>query len=361
MKRLIKPAALTKGDTIATVSLSWGGAGAILSRYEQGKKQIEDTFGLTVIAAPNSLKSECDIYNSPQMRLDDLLWAFQNKNVKAIMTNIGGNDTIRLLPLMTNRHFDIIRNNPKIFLGMSDTTVNHMMCYKAGIASFYSPSTMFGFAENGGIPKYIIDSVIKTLFSKKIIGEIPQNPNGFIVEHIAWETNGSIPRHREPHMAWRFIQGTDSPVSGRLFGGCLDVIGSMLFGTTLWPSSNELEGCVLFLETSEDKPTPAFVSSVLRGLGGQGVLERLSGILFARPGGEFKNKNTAEKIAYLENYAAYDDALVRVTKEFGRSDMPIITRMDFGHTVPQMILPYGCFCRIDMNNNRLYIDDYAVV
>lgn len=41
--RLIKPKRLRKGDTVATVSLSWGGAGDadLLWRYNLGKKRLE--------------------------------------------------------------------------------------------------------------------------------------------------------------------------------------------------------------------------------------------------------------------------------------------------------------------------------
>ncbi len=360
MKKLIKPAALKKGDTVATISLSWGGATVIPSRYEQGKRQFEETFGVKIIATPNSTKSADELYENPQLRLDDLMWAFQNKEVKAILTNIGGSDTIRLLPLMTEEHFNIIRNNPKIFLGMSDTTTNHLMCFKAGLSSFYSPSMMYGFAENGGVPDYTRNSTLKTLFEKEPIGEIAQNPDGFIVNQLKWGEEDHIPRIKEPNMPWQFIQGKGT-VSGPLFGGCLDVFSTMIFGTYLWPSKDELKGCVLFLETSEDMPPPDHVLYVLRGFGAQGILEHLAGILYARPGGEFTKDQQIEKAAYLAKYAEYDEILLKVSKEFGRPDLPIITRMDFGHTVPQLILPYGCTCRMDMDHQRIFIDDNAVV
>lgn len=42
MLNLIKPSKLNRGDKVATVSLSWGGAGDndIIWRYEQGKKRL---------------------------------------------------------------------------------------------------------------------------------------------------------------------------------------------------------------------------------------------------------------------------------------------------------------------------------
>ena len=49
MKRLIKPKALNIGDTVATISLSWGGAAVFRKRYEQGVHQFKEAFGVNVI------------------------------------------------------------------------------------------------------------------------------------------------------------------------------------------------------------------------------------------------------------------------------------------------------------------------
>src|SRR4051794_35635660 len=122
MTTLIKPKLLTEGDTVATISLSWGGAGELLHRYEIGKKQLQDTFGLRVFETKNALKSADYISKNPKARADDLMEAFSDKSIKAIISNIGGDDSIRTLPYTD---ISIIRNNPKIFLGFSDTTVTH--------------------------------------------------------------------------------------------------------------------------------------------------------------------------------------------------------------------------------------------
>lgn len=58
MLNLVKPQRLKLGDKVATVSLSWGGAGDIdlLWRYNVGKKRLEEEFGLEVVEMPNTLK-----------------------------------------------------------------------------------------------------------------------------------------------------------------------------------------------------------------------------------------------------------------------------------------------------------------
>ena len=71
--KLVKPKKLNKGDKVATISLSWGGAGELSHRYAQGKKQLEEIFGLEVIETKNALKSAKWIYDNPQARAQDIV------------------------------------------------------------------------------------------------------------------------------------------------------------------------------------------------------------------------------------------------------------------------------------------------
>ncbi len=357
MKPLIKPSPLKPGDTVATVSLSWGGAGILRDRYEQGKRQFMEAFGVNIIEMPNSLRTPSELYEHPELRLNDLMDAFQNSEIKAILCNIGGDDTIRLLRLMNDKHFEIMRNNPKIFMGMSDTTVNHFMCLKAGISSFYSPATMFGYAENCGIPELIVENTKKTLFSTEPIGELP-HASEFMVDRIDWESGNDICRPRIPTTPWRFIQG-DKPATGRLLGGCTDVL-NMLNGTPLWPEIDEWNNTILFLENSEERPSPDYMLYTLRCFGAQGILDRIKGIMFARPGGEFKPGEKSEKEEWLKLYPKFDDKILKACREYGRTDIPIVTNMDFGHTVPQFILPYGAMTEIDPTKKTISILESAV-
>lgn len=355
LNQLIKPAALKKGDFVATISLSWGGAEAFPQRYAQGKRQFEDAFGIKIIETPHALATSEELYNHPEWRLEDLMWAFQNTDVKAVLCNIGGDDTIRLLRLMNTKHFEIIRNNPKIFLGISDTTVNHFMCLKAGISSFYSASTLFGYAENGGIPSLMVNNTKKILFNIKPIGILPESKD-FIIDKVNWGDERVV-RPRTPSTPWRYIQGEKS-VRGRLIGGCLDIL-DFINGTTIWPQLFDWENAILFIETSEDQPSPDQVLYWLRNFATQGIFDHLVGILFGRPGGEFENKE--DKKRYIKQSFEYDKAILKVLKEYNREDMPVVTNMDFGHTVPQLILPFGVLTEINPNTKEISILEGAVI
>jgi len=348
MEKLIKPSKLKAGDKVAIVSLSWGGPSVFPSRYETGIRQLEETFGVQCVEMPSASKSSEFIYNNPEARAKDLMEAFSNPEYTAIICSIGGDDTIRLLPYID---FNIIRNNPKIFLGYSDPTVNHFMCMKAGLSSFFGPTIMSGFAENTGIPHTTETYIRKALFETNPIGEIIPAPEGWTVEFLSWANpdNQNIARKRTP-VQWNWLQGTGI-TSGHLIGGCMDVLEFMK-GTELWPSPEDFDGAILFFETSEEAPSPSLVTYWMRNYGASGILSRINGIIMGRPGGE----NNTEL-----DFSKYDEAITTVLNEYDRGDMPVITQMDFGHTDPMITIPYGAKATIDCKNKRFSIDEPGVI
>lgn len=344
----IKPRQLSPGDTIATVSPSWGGPGAIPHRYEAGKRQLEEAFGVSVVESRYALADPQWVYENPKARADDLMECFLDDSIDGIVATIGGDDAIRLLPYLD---LDVIRDNPKVFLGYSDTTVCHLACYRAGIVSYYGPSIMSGFAENRGLFPYMERSVERVLFQSEPIGEIQPNRDGWTVEHLDW----SVPEHQEqrrklnPSTGRRWLQGRGKP-SGHLLGGCLEVL-DWLRGTDYWPAPDEWEGAILFLETSEEAPPPSYVNRFLRSLDAMGVLGSLNGLLFGRPGGQLSDKERR----------AYDGTLVdTISGEARYTELPIIANMDFGHTDPMLTLPYGVEAEIDCDNRVFSIAESGV-
>jgi muramoyltetrapeptide carboxypeptidase LdcA involved in peptidoglycan recycling len=347
-KELLKPKKLQPGDKIAAVTLSWGGPGAIPQRYQAGKRQLEEEFDLQVVEMPHTLSKPTWLRDHPQARADDLMQAFRDPTIRGIFSSIDGDDSIRILPYLD---LDLMHANPKIFLGFSDTTVTHFACLKAGLGSFYGPSIMAGFAENGGLYPYMVESVRKTLFSSQPIGQIEPNTTGWTAEHLDWTDpqNQAIKRSLQPCNGWHFIQGSGTH-RGRLIGGCLEVL-DWLRGTPFWPEPEDWEGAILFIETSEDAPAPLAVSRMLRSLAAGGILSHLHGVFLGRPGGQVP----------IQQFIEYDQALLRVfAEEEGLTEIPVITGMDFGHTDPMLILPYGLEIEIDCDNYRIEILKNAV-
>lgn len=345
MTTLTRPKSLKQGDTVATISLSWGGAGELLHRYEIGKRRLQEVFGLNVVETKNALKSADYISKNPQARADDLMEAFSNKSIKAIISNIGGEDSIRTLPYTD---ISIIRQNPKIFLGFSDTTVTHFACYKAGLTSFYGTSLLVGFAENGGMHHYQIDDIKRTLFSSLPVGQIFQNKSGWTSERLEWfdKSLQNTKRKLTDSNGWNFLQG-NKKVQGQLIGGCVDVL-EFLKGTDYWLSKSDWTDKILFLETSEEMMPPTNFRRALRNYAAQGVFEKLSGLILGRP---YNNKFVDE----------YNNILLQVIREEqGNDQLPIITEMDFGHTCPTFTIPYGVLAEIDFEQKTFSILENGV-
>jgi muramoyltetrapeptide carboxypeptidase LdcA involved in peptidoglycan recycling len=345
----LKPKKLLPGDKVAAISMSWGGPGILPHRYEAGKRQLQEAFGVTVVETPHALRSPEWLERNPRARADDLMEAFSDPSVKAIVATIGGDDSIRLLPYLDK---DVMRSNPKILMGYSDTTIAHMACFAAGLVSFYGPAIMAGFAENGGLFRYMVDSVRRTLFSSAPIGRIEPNVEGWTAEFLDWAEpeNQSRKRKLSSSDGWNYLQGVGTK-RGHLIGGCIEVL-DWLRGTDVWPGAEVWQDAILFLETSEEAPSPTELLRILRAFAAMGILKGLSGILFGRPGGQVPP----------EQFDEYDEAILKVVaEEEGLSGLPIITGMDFGHTDPMFVLPYGVKAEINCDKRRFAILEGAVV
>lgn len=308
---MIKPQRLRTGDTVAAISMSWGGPATFPHRYQTGKRQFEEEFGLTVVETR-------------------------------------GDDSIRLLPYVDK---NVIRSNPKVLLGYSDTTIAHLLCHSAGVVSFYGPSFMSGFAENGGMFPYMVDAVRRNMFSSAPIGVVEAHDGGWTAERVEWANTENQDRKRalNPGGAWRFLQGPDV-AEGPLIGGCLEVL-AWARGTSLWPDLAAFENAILFLETSEEAPSPPVLARELRTYAAMGILQRLAGVILGRPGGNVP----------VAAFDGYDDALLQVVaEEQGLTHLPSITRMDFGHTDPMLVLPYGVNARMDCVREHFAIVEGAV-
>ncbi len=336
---------LQRGDTVATISLSWGGAGEpeLRWRYEQGVERLKNVFGLEIVAMPNSLKGAAYLYENPQARAEDLMNAFKDPSIKGIVSNIGGSESIRLLPYID---FDVIRENPKVFIGFSDATITHLFCHKAGISSFYGPAILTDFAENVQMHEYTVESIKKTLFSNEVIGEIKPSPV-WTSQRLEWVIeNKHISREmNEDNKGYELLQGKGI-AQGRLIGGCIEVL-EFAKGTSLWPDKAYFKDSILFFETSEDLPIPANIEYWLRNYGTQGILQEVNGIIFAKPQHE-------------KYYEEYKESIATILHELGLNELPVLYNLNFGHTEPKFVIPYGAMAEINCEEVKFSIIDSGV-
>ena len=270
--------------------------------------------------------------------------AFKDSEMKAVFNSIGGDDTIRLLPYID---FDVLRNNPKIFTGFSDTTTNHFMMRKAGVVSYYGLSVMNNIAEYVSINEYTKHAMEKTLFDPQDKLEIKCSDFcSYEKDKVWWKEeniNQSTPRH--PNTGYEIIQGVGK-VTGELFGGCIDVFPELL-GTSLWPTLEEWRGKILLIETSEVDMHEMVLSWFLRNLHAQGILHVVKGIVVGKPAIEDK----------VERYKAVYKQVVGF--EANLPELPILYNVNVGHAYPIGVFPLGLKYEIDCENKMFTLLEKA--
>lgn len=343
---MIKPGRLKRGDKVAIVSLSRGmlGEDKFIHKYYLAKERLETDYGLEVVVMPNALKGIDYLYRHPEARAQDLMDAFRDPSIKAVFNAIGGDDTIRLLPYID---FDVLRNNPKIFTGFSDTTTNHFMMHKAGLVSYYGLSVMNNLGEYVAINEYTRAAMEKTLFDPQATLDIPCSDFcSYETDKVWWgEDHMDNATPRFPNTGYEVIQGSGK-VTGELLGGCIDVFPELL-GTPLWPSLEDWKGKILLIETSECDMDEMVLSWFLRNLDAQGILKVLNGIIVGKPA--FKSK--------LESYKEVYNQVVGF--EAGLPDLPILYNVNVGHAYPIGVFPLGLTYEIDCDSKTLRLMEPA--
>lgn len=334
---------LKPGDAVAAVALSSGAAGAFPHVYAAAKRTLRETFGLTLIESPNALKTDDWLYNNPEARADDLHWALTNPDVKGLISTIGGYESVRVLPFVQP---ELIRDNPKILLGYSDTTVTHLAFLNAGVGSFYGPSLMSGLAD---LSPYAERWLRRTLQGG---WRGPYEASATWTEDLSdwnapdFEAERARPKTLHPG-GWRWLQG-EARAEGHTIGGCIEVL-EMLKGTRFWPLPELWRGAVIFLETSEERPPPEQVEYWLRNYATQGILGEAAALLLARPRGYTP-----------EMKEALWRVVQKVLAEVGREDMPVVADLDIGHTAPMMTLPLGRRVAVDPLAKSVTLQEAAV-
>lgn len=344
----VKPQRLKPGDTVAIISPSWGGPAVFPHIFDNGLTVLREEFGLTIKEYPTARAEAGTLANDPRIRANDVNRAFTDPDVKAIIASIGGDDSVRILPYL---EAEVIRANPKILMGYSDTTTLLTYANQLGLVTFHGPTIMAGFSQLPSWPRSFADHVRTLLFDTPETYDY--RPYKVWSEAFPdWSdpaNTGKINPPQPNEETWRWVQG-QGVAQGDLFGGCIEVL-EFLKGTAYWPSPEFWRGKLLFFETSEDKPSPTQVKYFLRNYGMQGIFDKISGLLFGRP----RDYSAEEKKHLLETIVTV------VATEFGRPDLPIVANLDFGHTDPQWILPLGVRAEIDCQRQTFRLIEKALM
>jgi muramoyltetrapeptide carboxypeptidase LdcA involved in peptidoglycan recycling len=342
---MIKPPRLREGSTIAVISPSLGGPHAFPKVYARGVEVLRDEFGLKVVEMEHTCAPQYYLRWYPHVRGEDVNRAFLDPQVDGIIASIGGHDSLRALPFLDT---ETIIRHPKVLMGFSDTSTLLTHLCRHGLITFYGPSVMAGISQMGG-RSGDIGHVKDILFHPRPTYEYRPSPS-YSEGYPDWSDDSSIgkvnSRKRSPR--WKVLQG-HGMACGRLFGGCIEVLDNMM-GTRFWPPKDFWKDKMLFLEMSEEVPSPSMVKLMLRNYGIMGALDAVAGILFGRPRG-YTRHGKAELERAIRDVIAGD---------FHLPDLPIVVNLDFGHTDPQMVLPLGAKVEVNLEGPSLRLMEPAV-
>ena len=322
---------------IVIVSLSSGLAGApeVQFQVEIGLRRLKE-YGLNVKFMPHALKGEEYVLNHPEKRAEDLLQAFRDPEADMILCAIGGDDTYRLLPYLFDHNELADAVSDKVFLGFSDTTINHLMLHKVGLRTFYGQAFLSDLCELGPEMHPYTRKYFEELIATGRIREVTPSDVWYGErERFTPDQVGKALTPRPDH-GFELLQG--SPVfSGKILGGCIDSIYDFFDGERyadmpglcrkyrLFPDAEDWKGRILLLESSEEKPSPEKYRRTLEYLKETGVFETVSGVLTGKPMDE----------TYAEEYRE------QLTEVIGRPGLPIVFNLNIGHAMPRCILPFG--------------------
>ena len=340
---LMRPAHLTAGDEIATVSCShgWSGEQNVLWKYELGKKRLEETYGLKVIPAPNSMKGSEYLTKNPQARAEDIIWAFENKSIKAIIANMGGNDSQRIIPFID---LSVIHKNPKIFLGCSDVMNIHLLCYKAGLSTFYGHNLLPTIAEQQGFHEYSNKWFKKALFVPSPLGMIEASKD-WTYEMPDYKDK-DFKRNYFINQGYEVIQGRGI-ARGKLMGGHTGIMN--LENDAIVLSLNDFTKAILFFEDIPSFFTAENITAFIKWLGEKGFLQVLNGIIIG-------------KICENNSFSQYGDIIRNIiSNEYGMQHLPVLYGLNFGHSSPTFIIPYGAEAEINCEDKTFSIVEAGVV
>lgn len=347
MKKAIKPPRLKIGDKVAILSPSSGMPHLFPWVYEQGLQRIKHVFRLDPVEFPTARKSPQFLSENPKARAHDINEAFADPSIQGIIATIGGNDQIRILPYIDQ---GLIEKNPKIFLGYSDNTNLHLLLWNLGIVSYYGGSVMTQFAMGKEMEPYTIDSIRKALFSPSI-GKIAPSFE-YSDADLNWTDKSCLhtDRPKYPNQGWVWDNFQDRSISGKLWGGCLEVLHFHLCVKKFLPPLDDLEGAILFLETSEEMPSGGFVYRFIAALAEMGILQKFRAMLVGIPKAQFCNTFPPEgREVFIKNQ---HDAIKAALKDY-EPTLPVVFNLNFGHTDPQMIIPMGSMATIDAKNKTI--------
>jgi len=316
------PHKLKEGDTIRVVapSMSLKGADFITKENESAANKRLSTLGFKLTFGKH-INEVDEIKSSPaKLRIEDMHDAFSDKDVKMVLAVTGGFNSNELI---SSLDYDLIKKNPKIICGYSDTTTLSNAIYaKTGLVTYSGPS-YFDFGEEKGLD-YTIDYFKRCLFDKEPFSVSPCK------RFFDWKDETS------PHDNTGFEFIRKGSAEGTIVGGNVWTLQHMT-GTPFMPS---LKDKILFLEDDYEEEAH-HLNSALTAMTLLPDFDKIKALVIGR----------FQKLSGIDM-----DMLKKIIARNNIPDVPIIANADFGHTAPFITFPIGGRARVAASKNDMSIE-----
>ena len=301
-----KPPALLVGDTIAFCAPS-GFLDSV--RMSLAKTRLEEK-GFYIVREDSIYRRWGYLAGTDAQRASELMSYFKDKSVRAIFPGTGGYGSTRILSMLD---YNIIKSNPKIFIGFSDITALHIAFNQlANLITFHTPNPMYGLGSKKGL-----DPISELYFWSLLM-----NSNDYTYE-IPFDLYGDSLKVQT------MVPGI---ASGKLVGGNLSLICSTM-GSVY---EAETRGSILFIEDVGEAPYR--IDRYLSELKLAGKLDLVNGIIigrFSRRETEAPDRSTDFKMHQV--FQQY----------FSKMKVPVIFNFPSGHGSKNVSLPLGCIVEIN--------------
>ena len=268
------------------------------------------TRGYDLRIFPGGYARDGYLAGSDEVRLRDLHTAFANPEIDAIFCLRGGYGTPRLLDSLD---FDLLRANPKPFVGYSDITALHLAISRyAGFVTFHGP-----------------------MLNADLLGDKEQPTEASLLSMLRGQLGaGSLLAHPVAYPLTTIAPGI---ACGRLLGGNLSMIAALM-GT---PFEIDAAGIILLIE---DVNEPIYrIDRLLTHLHLAGKLAQVAGVLV----GDVADVDKA--------------ALERLLKQtFEPLCIPVLAGWRRGHCDPNLTLPMGALVKVDAGEQSVVLEQDVV-
>jgi len=302
---MIKPKKLKLGDTIGIVA---PGSPTTEEKVEKAYEKLKE-MGFKVKLGKSCYSKYGYLAGRDELRAEDLNSMFRDTEVDGIICLRGGYGTIRILELLD---YNLIRANPKVFVGYSDITVIHIAINQiSNLVTFHGPMAASDLA--GDISKFSLESLFNSILHEDFDGNL-KNPTEELIT-----INGGV-------------------AEGQIIGGNLSLIASTI-GT---PYEIDTKGKIIFIEEIGEEPYR--IDRMLNQLKLSNKLQEAEGIIL----GNFSNCMPEDPDMSLTLEEVIDDLIRPLNK-------PTLYNLQAGHCDPNITIPFGVRVRLNADRKEIVV------